>query len=356
MKKSILSSIFLFAIVFVAKATVFTVSNNTALPGSPGQYTTVAAAMSAASNGDTIYIQPSATTYGNFTVTKTLTFIGAGYNPQTTSGLRSEIGQVSFGNGSSNSKLLGLYTNGGVVMTNNFAVSNYTISRCQIGGNGTAINFNSGSPQPSGTIFFENNIYGEGFAGAISFSPNATHYILNNLFLQPNFGANIGGTLTNTIDYIKNNTFLCSGSAVIDMKNDVIENNIFYNNFPNNTNITNTFNNNYVFGTSTLPYGTNVGSGNITNTIPTFNVFVCGQTFTYTVDFRPAASHVCINGGTDGTDIGMTGGAAPMYRYAAPYPLTGEPTIPQVREITIPVSSVPAGGTLNINVKARKRD
>lgn len=353
MKKTILLSALFICTISSLKSTVYTVSNNTALPGSPGQYTTVAAAMSAASNGDTIYIQPSATTYGNITVTKSLTFIGAGYYPQTTSGLKSEVGNVSFGNGSSNSKLLGLYVNGSIGMSNTFAVSNYTVSRCFV----FDANFGVGTPTPSGNILFENNIH---YAGYVVFSPNATNTIQNNLFMSGN-SSYLAGSNSITTDYVRNNTFLCGTSPIIDLKNDVVENNIFYSNFPNTSNATNTFNNNYVFGSSTIPYGTNVGSGNVSNTTPTWNVFTCGMSLANlpqinSYDWRPVSGHACINGGTDGTDIGMTGGASPMYRYPAPYPLTGEPAIPQVREVTIPVSSVPAGGTLNINVKARKRD
>lgn len=351
MKKIILLSALFVCTISSLKSTVYTVSNNTALPGSPGQYTTIAAAMSAATSGDTIYIQPSATSYGGFTPTKGLTFIGAGYNPQTTSNLKSEVGNVYFGNGSSNSKLIGLYINGEVGWSNTFAVSNYIVSRCQIL---YRFNMNNGSNDPSGRLLIENCLV-FGYGGGSVLSEAAPCAVKNNFF-DVGASGTITGLNTSYTDTIKNNTFICGGNPLAAMKNDIIENNLFYNNFPDASNTTNTFNNNYVFGASTLPYGTNVGSGNISNTIPTFNVFVCGQSFAYNVDFRPLSGHACKNGGTDGTDIGMTGGAAPMYRYPAPYPMTGEPAIPQVRDVTIPVSSVPAGGTLNINVKARKRD
>ncbi|HEY1039623.1 MAG TPA: hypothetical protein VGF30_09480 [Bacteroidia bacterium] len=351
MKKTILFFLLSGLFAFTTKATVYTVSNNTALPGSPGQYTTVSAAMSAASSGDTILIQPSATNYGNFTLTKQLAIIGSGYNPQTTSGLKSEVGIITLGTGSSGSKIIGLSFTGYIDTNSAFAISNYTISRCYIFG----INLNNAGAggDPSGALIIENNV----IVGVVTLSSSSSNTIRNNFF---NVGSNarIDGKYSNNTDVIKNNTFICVWSEPLgNMKNDLVENNIFYNNFPNvSTCVTSTFNNNYVFGSSTLPFGSNVGSGNISNTTPVFPVFVCGQSFTFNVDYRLAPGHVCINGGTDGTDIGMTGGAVPFYRYAAPYPMTGEPAIPQVREVTIPVSSVPAGGTLNINVKARKRD
>src|SRR5689334_2190928 len=61
-----------------AFASVRTVSNN---PTRPAQYTTFAAAQTASAAGDTIYIYGSPFTYPDFTVTKRLVLIGAGYSP-----------------------------------------------------------------------------------------------------------------------------------------------------------------------------------------------------------------------------------------------------------------------------------
>jgi hypothetical protein len=57
-------------------AAVFTVNN--ANP-SPGQYTTVAAAVAAASTGDTLMISGTDISYGNMTINKALTLIGPGW-------------------------------------------------------------------------------------------------------------------------------------------------------------------------------------------------------------------------------------------------------------------------------------
>src|SRR5205814_159888 len=62
-----------------AWATVTTVSNNA---NSPGQFTDLQAAIDAASNGDTLYVHGSPTTYGTITLNRSLTLIGTGYNPQ----------------------------------------------------------------------------------------------------------------------------------------------------------------------------------------------------------------------------------------------------------------------------------
>ena len=47
-------------------ATVRTVNNNSNLPGNPGQYTTIQAAITASSSGDTILIAGSPTPYAPF--------------------------------------------------------------------------------------------------------------------------------------------------------------------------------------------------------------------------------------------------------------------------------------------------
>ncbi len=358
MKKTILLSVFLLSAFYKANATVYTVSNNNTLPGSAGQYTTVSAAISAASNGDTILIQPSPVAYAGFTINKSLTIIGSGYNPQTTNGLKTVISgatHIVFGDGSSNSKLIGIYLDPAgsgtkLVWGNTFAVSNYTIERCYF--SGTEIRVTNGNNNFPQNVLIEDNfmsvsdlrLYNAGFAT----NPVT---VRNNIFSG---GGGIDGS--ESVNVIKNNLFICGANALHDFSNSIIENNIFFSCFPYNMGA-NVFNNNYVFGSSTLPFGTNTGSGNITSTNAVYSTFIsCGSTLNFNTDLRPVTGSACLNGGTDGTDIGITGGASPYYLYPAPYPMTGEAKIPQVTEITIPVSSVPSGGTLNINVKARKRD
>lgn len=61
-----------------AQSTILTVDNSIA---GAAQYTTMQAAIDAASNGDTILVQPSGISYGNFTLNKRLVVIGAGFSP-----------------------------------------------------------------------------------------------------------------------------------------------------------------------------------------------------------------------------------------------------------------------------------
>jgi hypothetical protein len=59
-------------------ARVITVNNNA---GSPSTFSSLQAAIATAATGDTIYVQGSATDYGNISITKRLVLLGAGYRP-----------------------------------------------------------------------------------------------------------------------------------------------------------------------------------------------------------------------------------------------------------------------------------
>src|SRR5580693_9022170 len=101
-KKLVIIAIALMSIVSinVANATVRTVSNN---QNSPGQYTNLQTAVSVCNSGDTVYVAPSATSYGNlgFTLTPNISIIGGGYNnPGTQDNLGTIIDNLYVGNGS----------------------------------------------------------------------------------------------------------------------------------------------------------------------------------------------------------------------------------------------------------------
>ncbi len=111
--------------------------------------------------------------------------------------------------------------------------------------------------------------------------------------------------------------------------------------------------NNLTFANSSnaLPYGSNVGSGNIVGADPKFASFpVVGSGFSWSYDFVLLAGSPAIGTGTNGTNIGLTGGNAPVV-----HNLFGNSKLPVVTSITVPVSSVPVGGTLQINLKANTR-
>ena len=92
---------------FQVTATVRTVNNSTSLPVNPGQYTTISAAITAASAGDTILVTGNVASYGeNLNISKKLTLIGTGYDPQYQPSTVLN-GYVQFNTGSNGSAIMG---------------------------------------------------------------------------------------------------------------------------------------------------------------------------------------------------------------------------------------------------------
>jgi hypothetical protein len=194
--------------------------------------------------------------------------------------------------------------------------------------------------------------------------------ISNNVFLG---GYGIYATNSQTYSYqigIKNNTFM--GTNLNSNTNYpyetplnlVFENNIFYNTsfYLGGSAV---FTNNILFsnaGTVTLPSGS-IASGNLFNIDPLLTLpYANGSS----IDYSPfdGNSNLDIytlqtgspadNAGTDGTDIGVTGGLYPMYTEGLNY-LTGRPAVPYIQSLQFTGNNATnPGGTLNVQLKAKK--
>ncbi len=161
-----------------------------------------------------------------------------------------------------------------------------------------------------------------------------------------------------TYDYdgnlvLRNNLFLNrTSNNFLSLIEIVLENNIFYKSEPTGLSLS-TFNNNltYLCNNNTIPYGDNLGSGNIEATDPEFiNYPALGGAHSWSYDYGLEATSPAAGTGTNGTDIGLTGGNAPVNQL----PIYAK--IPGVTLLDIPVSSVPVGGTLQIQIEAESRD
>ena len=352
MKKNLLISLLLIT-VFNAKATVLTVSNN---PNSPGQYTTIAAAITAAAVNDTIYIHASETSYGNFTMGKKLTLIGAGWDGRfyQFGQLRSEVGAVTLANVNPNnpsgSKIMGLYCGSINSTTTTPYVLNVTIERCYING---SVNVNGLSTTNSNWII-KNSI----IENALSISTSSN--TISNCFLY-----SISTTAGTSFNSFSNNIVWRSGFSGIlqNLNNAIVSNNIFLNTGSSLQAITNagtgnTYNNNIFFGfTGAIPQGSNSGSNNQINVSPQFingppvpSSLLLSTAPNYNWDLQTSSPGN--NAGTDGTDIGIFGGASPFNVFA----ITGITTLPQITQMNISNSTIPVNGTLNVNVIAKKRN
>lgn len=346
MKKLFILTIFVMSMIGFAKATILTVSNTNNIPGGPGQYTSPQAAHDAAYSGDTILIQGTPNSYPDLNITKKLAIFGPGYNPQRENTNKATISTIYLQNGSAGTIIAGMYISGSITFNSmSIASSNYSFYRNYVGN--IQIYYPGGSGVISNVNIY-NNIVGNvnGWNDA-----NTINWIVSNNLIYGNVY-----NFNQTSIQIKNNLFItANGTGLSNLTNCVISNNIFYGTTPNNTNVTLcAFNNNLTYNCTNpnLPYGSNVGSGNKNSTDPMF-LNVPGTTITYTYNYRLNSSSPAKNAGTDATDIGPTGGTYPIYQTTTDF-LTGEPPIPKITSLNITNSSVPAGGNLQFQVKAKK--
>jgi hypothetical protein len=320
-----------FLAVYQVQAAVITVSNR---PGDIAQFSDIGNAISSASDGDIIYVSGSATSYGNFTLTKRLTFIGSGHNPDNDSQLVSQLGTITLGVGSSGSEIIGFSV---VIITwsaSAAVINNINIQRCNL----------------SSTLFINGNsrewIIQENILNNIISS--STSSFEENFILRNNI---IGGSVSNVRHSLfTNNVFLATGGIFSNSEFNVFTNNIFFQNNLNSTignnNVINcVFNNNISFGGNnpSLPSGNNTGEDNIFAN-PQF-VNVASNTFSYDFDYNLQGGSPGINSGSDGTDIGLFGGIG--------YSTTGTPAVPEVTELNVLNPIVPQNGNLNLRIRGR---
>lgn len=325
--KSFFLSFCLFLPLFI-QAKTYTVSNN---PETPGQYSSVQAAIDAAAAGDTLLLQGSPVVYGNFSVTKTLTLIGPGHHPEKQNPL------VAICNGiyiqANDCKFYSLVVTN-LITASSARRNNITIAFCNIG----AIN-TSDSGGNNWTII-NNRIVN------IDNESGAPILISNNIIV-----GSIRGCWQSTL--IRNNLFIGTGRTSYGITNaptgGIVANNIFYN---KNLSIQGTYSNTqyqnnltYIPNSSfTFPKENgNLSENNLENVNPLFvNVPADATTFSYTHNYRLQAASPARNKGNDGRDIGI-------YNLGA-FSMTGElPHQPVIRTMTIQNPNVPSGGALRVS-------
>jgi hypothetical protein len=211
-----------------AVATIHTVSNS---PGIVAQYSTLLAAHTAAAPGDTIYVHPSATSYGDIVVTKALVWIGAGFKPEGSLGFSSTTGQFTLSlGGTSGTVIKGLNITGttavicvGVAAYNNVVIENNRMAGSinQSGSNALLV--------CNGWVL-RNNVFltPNAFGGVNAFNRFTNCVISNNIFNGDIFGT--GATLTASALSFNNNVFYHTGAGnpIQDAKFCTFTDNIFF--------------------------------------------------------------------------------------------------------------------------------
>lgn len=360
MKHLIVYLTLLCAAVAPAFATTFTVSNN---PDRPAQFDNITAAIAAANHGDTVYVHGSQYSYGDFSITKRLVMIGAGYNSNNQFALSTKVGNITLVRtvgveNSTGTTIMGFWCNT-INASASSPITNVTIFRNRID---SQLRAYSGGVKFSDWLIYNNiivQIYlGNDGSGPTSIS--STNILIQNNFI---FGFIADGTSTSIL--IDHNVFINAGLGALYYA--TISNNIFVRNtgtiFGGNVSFC-TFNNNFSSlstitsvapGTSFLN-GSNSGSGNIS---PAANPFVNVpdlSAFLFTSNYRIVAGSPADNAGTDGTDLGVYGGT---YPFPSGGPIGGGfdtsalPAIPQITDFNIQNATIQPASSLNVNVKAR---
>jgi len=353
-----IKNIFLFLFLILCsttQATVRTVNNYIA---NSAQFSNVQNAITASSTHDTIYIHGSPVSYGDFTITKRLVIMGAGYNlPNTINNYTTTVGNITVDTVSVNQALSGLTLQGlNIQYYLSFAgtdrANNVQIDRCKL--------YNI---TVNGSNWIIKNSFGSVTIGITTISSNVL--ISNNIFQSLTISN--GNSLTNYAPGVKVSNNELGLLAVNPVYYILFVNNIVKN-YSNNAGITyvvsNTFSRNITFtdgGPSiNFPPANNTGSGNFNNIAPLYINYSCpwgscsqysGDLLSY--DFNYQSSSVAINGGTDSTNIGISGGPYPTLTTKI---FDGRTKIPLVLDVNIENAYVKPGQSIQVHFRARKNN
>lgn len=349
-------------------AAVITVSNVTSRPA---QHSSLQAAVDAASPGDTLLITGGGGNYGSVTMVKTLVLIGEGIRntPVVMDYLYLRKYSPTMGSDSSRFYGLNMYQ---VNISGDFtgaaggqrSMNNFIFERCVVR---EWANLQEG-PETNRDIIFRHCLFGAG----VLLKYDVDNVLLTNCVFNGSAIVNqgcyqyYGGSSSfNSEVVVSNSIFLNRTSSVFyytwcnQIRGLVLENNIFYRSEPTGCYDCYWYNNlTYANAqVSALPppgYG-GTGSGNLENLDPLFNNFPFNfsnpnAAFSWGHNYGLQTGSPALGTGTNGTNIGLWGGL-----YAVTQ-LPSEPKTPAVTELSIPVSTVPVGGTLQINLRAVSRD
>lgn len=335
--------------------TIRTVSN---YPANLAQYNTIQAAVDAASNGDTIYVHGSPNQYSAFTITnKKLTIIGPGWAP--TRGFMSfpatVYQMIMTGAGCNGSEIQGLCFVNSVTAFND-AITDIKFIRNQFK---SSVYLSQGGATYSGFVFEGNWFDG----GLINCTPSTTYtnmVIRNNLFHGTNTNGNIYGmSLAATVLIDHNlwygpsaNTMPAFGGSC---KGLLITNNIFVRRDAAAQNSLSVFSNNITYNAVVNnPWAVNSNSdagGNVENQDPLMvsqaavNSGTNDPLLNFTIASGPAN-----NSGSDGKDMGLLYDPSGSLNWAN----SRMSRIPYVYSMNITNPTINAGGTINVQVEARR--
>lgn len=328
---TVLASLF----VFSANSKIWTVSNDAA---TTADFANIQDAIDSASAGDTIYIQGTTIYYGgDWKVSKRLTIIGPGKDPNTPHKLTARVSIFRFEAGSDSAQIIGLHILGYLTIDQ---ADNILVQGCYIT-TGVSVS------RSSGTVIRDNVIVSTGQVNPYAISSSsgantATNLVIENNLIFSQFYEIHGAT-------IRNNVFTRGIALFKTSDNNLLENNIFYGTYVRDCSSC-TFNSNITYGASndSLPVNYS-GSGNIISKDPQFvdAPLSYNPTQFYDYNFHLKSSSPAIGKGTDNKNLGLYGGGSPAT-------LSGNANIPNIQAAEVENSIVPAGGQVKIKIISTK--
>jgi hypothetical protein len=367
-----------------SQAKIWRVNNNPSLDGDVQQPSTLFdninnATNPEAANGDSVYLEPSATAYNGFTVNKAnMVILGYGYFLNENTGFQANTNNskisssIEFASTSAGSSVTGVQVDGYIYTTN---VSNITISRCFI----QYLSLNSYTANATGIrldkSFIRYFIFDQGFSAAVT---SVTVNVENCIFSDTTNNSTSGVGFTDKVrGLLRNNTF--NQATQIYCFNFYIANNIVVGNtsFGNATQAGNNIYRNNVLSypsNTTNAFVTNTGanSGNVfaQNMAPIFvgtpnNTFVAGSVYNDRIDKTgstlegrfelEAGIPPTLAVGENGTTFGGATVTAPKcgaFGATDPYRKGGFPAIPRITALTVPATVTNGAATMTISVSS----
>ena len=315
MKKLTLTAIILLGIIVIVHAKSWRVNNT---PGVDADFTTLAAAQDSVAAGDTLYIEGSATSYGNFALTKKLILIGPGYfltendTTQATKQMAVLGDQVWIQASAAGSVISGLYCKGWILNKAN----NVVITRNRVDDTSYGIGV-AWDTETHDVVVSQN------YCDEISKNRSARDILIFNNIVKDRI--QMGTLYEHFTGVIKNNVV----GNFIETANSEVTNNIIYNTNGGGYKISgqgNSYKYNLFAGTS-VPSGTNNTANVDMNT-----VFADFTSKSVDNDFMLKEGSPALGAGENGTDCGAFGGDQP-------YVLSGIPGVPHIYEAIIPTSA-----------------
>jgi hypothetical protein len=340
-------------------ATIRTVSN---VPGAAVQYTTIQPAVNASANGDTIYIQGSAVQYAGFTITdKRLVVIGPGMSPlQNFMPYPATVLDLNInGSGSSKTEIQGLVFNGTISITSFSHPDSVRFFRNKL----LTVTMGNGTATYDGFVF-EGNWFNNGGFSMASACFFKNFVIKNNVFYNNNANASAAGFFNSISVIFDHNLFYGPSNGTTNVFSSscrglLLTNNIFVRRNAATFNTNSVFNNNITFNAGVNDpwnpaYG-NSGSENVANQDPQMvdSIAVNNGVNNPLLNFSiPSANSPANNAGTDDKDMGL------LYDPIGSLNWTNSrmSRLPFVYSMTITNPNIPAGGTLQVQVEARKNN